>query len=155
MHTDPSRDGSGPEHNQNPAVSFEKRDMGARGILLFFAVLFIAGATIHLVVWGVYVAFVNVSEAHQPPANPMAPRRSAPAPGVLQNAGAVNLKQFPEPRLQSDDATDMNRFLWQEGRLLEAKPWRDQADAIHIPIAEAMRIVAQQGLPARPQPPNQ
>jgi hypothetical protein len=78
---------------------------------------------------------------------------------VLQNT-SVNIKQFPEPRLQSDEPNDMNRFLWQEGQLLEAKPWRDQTGAIHIPIAEAMRIVAQKGLPARQvesagQPPNQ
>jgi hypothetical protein len=160
MHTNPKQNGSGPEHNQHPEVSFEKRDLGARGILLFFAVLFIAGAAIHLVVWGVYEAFVNVGETRQATANPMAPRQQAPTPGVLQNAGSINLKQFPEPRLQNDEPTDMNRFLWQEGQLLEAKPWRDQTGAIHIPIAEAMRIVAQKGLPARQvesagQPPNQ
>lgn len=154
MHTEP-------EHAHNPEVTFEKRDLGARGILLFFAVLFIAGATIHLVVWGLYEAFVNVGEEHQAPANPMVPRQAAPAPGVLQNAGSINLKQFPEPRLQTDEPTDMNRFLWQEGQLLDAKPWREQSGAIHIPIAEAMQIVARKGLPARqgspqasaPQPP--
>jgi hypothetical protein len=139
MHTDPNQNESAPEHSQHPKVSFEKRDLGARGILLFFAILFISGAAIHLVVWGVYKAFVNVGEAHQ-----------AATPGVLQNTSSVNLKQFPEPRLQSDDATDMNRFLWQEGQLLEAQPWRDESGAIHIPVAEAMRIVAQKGLPARP-----
>jgi hypothetical protein len=142
MHTDP-------KHAQNPEVSFEKRDMGARGILMFFAVLFIAGAAIHLVAWGVYEAFVNVGAANQAPVNPMALKQPAPTPGVLQNTGSVNIKQFPEPRLQSDEPTDMNRFLWQEGQLLEAKPWRDQAGTIHIPIADAMQIVAQKGLPAR------
>jgi len=50
MHTDPKQNGGGPEHNQHSEVSFEKRDLGARGILMFFAVLFIAGAAIHLVV---------------------------------------------------------------------------------------------------------
>ncbi|MGA2963058.1 MAG: hypothetical protein ABSD96_15365 [Candidatus Korobacteraceae bacterium] len=148
MHTDP-------EHAQNPEVAFEKRDLGARGIMLFFVVLFISAATIHLVVWGLYEAFVNVGEAHQPPANPMVPRQVAPTPGVLQNAGSIDLKHFPEPRLQTDEPTDMNRFLWQEGQLLEAKPWRDQTGAIHIPIADAMQIVAQKGLPVRSQPPNQ
>jgi hypothetical protein len=152
MHTDPDRNASGPEHIQNPEVSFEKRDLGARTILLFFTVLFISAATIHLVVWGIYEAFVNVGEAHQAQANPMLPKQPAPTPGVLQNAGSVNIRQFPEPRLQSDEPTDMNRFLSQEGQLLEAKPWRDETGAIHIPIAEAMQIVAQKGLPARPQP---
>jgi hypothetical protein len=155
MHTDPSQNGSSPEHIQHPEVSFEKRDLGARGILLFFALLFISGAAIHLVAWGLYEAFVNVGEAHQAPANPMAPKQPAPAAGVLQNAGSINLNLFPEPRLQSDEPNDMNRFLWQEGRLLDAKPWRDETGAIHIPVAEAMQIVAQRGLPTRPQPPNQ
>jgi hypothetical protein len=142
MHTDP-------EHVHNPEVAFEKRDMGVRGILLFFTVLFISCAAIYLVVWGVYEAFVNISEVHQPPVSPMAIKQPVPTQGVLQNAGSVNLKQFPEPRLQSDEPTDMNRFLWQEARLLEAKPWRDQTGAIHIPIADAMQIVTQKGLPTR------
>jgi hypothetical protein len=150
MHTDPNQNSTGPEHIQNPEVSFEKRDLGARGILLFFAILFISGAAIHLVAWGLYKAFSNVSEAHQPPANPLVPgRQQAPPPGVLQNAGSVNIRQFPEPRLQTDEASDVKRFLWQENQLLEAKPWRDQAGAIHIPLTEAMRIVAQKGLPMR------
>ncbi len=142
MHTDP-------EHAHNPEVAFEKRDLGARGILLFFAVLFISCAAIYLVVWGVYEAFVNISEVHQPPVSPLAVKQPAPTPGVLQNAGSVNLNLFPQPRLQTDEPTDMNRFLWQEGQLLEAKPWRDQTGAIHIPIADAMQIVAQKGLPTR------
>jgi len=149
MHTDPNQNGAGPEHTRHPEVAFEKRDLGARGILLFFAILFISGAAIHLVVWGVYEAFVNVGAAHQPPASPMVPKRPSPTPGVLQNAGSVNIELFPEPRLQSDEPTDMNRFLWQEGQLLEAKPWRDETGAIHIPIAQAMQIVAERGLPAR------
>lgn len=150
MHTDPSQNGSTPEHIEHPEVSFEKRDLGARAILLFFAVLFIAGAAIHLVVLGLYEAFENVGEAHQPPANPMIPNQPAPISGVLQNAGKVNLNVFPEPRLQTDEPNDMNRFLWQEGRLLDAKPWRDNTGAVHIPIDEAMQLIAQKGLPARP-----
>jgi len=156
MHTDPSQNGSSPEHAQHPEVSFEKRDLGARAILLFFVILFISGVAIHLVVWGLYEAFVNVGQAHQPPANPLRPQPAAPVStglqnGGLQNAGTVNLKLFPEPRLQTDEANDMNRFLWQEGKLLDAKPWRDESGSVHIPIAEAMQIVTQRGLPARPQ----
>jgi len=150
MHTDPSQNGSTPEHLEHHEVAFEKRDLGARAILLFFAVLFIAGAAIHLVVLGLYEAFENVGEAHQPPANPMIPNKPAPVAGVLQNAGNLNLTVFPEPRLQTDEPNDMNRFLWQEGRLMDAKPWRDGTGAIHIPVAQAMQLTAQKGLPVRP-----
>ena len=137
-----------PEHLQNPEVSFEKRDLGARGILLFFVVLFIAGVTIHLIIWGVYEAFVKVSSQNEPPALTLAPQESSPPPSLLQNTPSINMARFPEPRLQSSETGDMNRFLWQEQQLLDAKPWRGTTGAVHIPIDRAMQLVAQRGLPA-------
>ena len=80
----------------------------------------------------------------------MIPNQPTPIAGVLQNAGNLNLNVFPEPRLQTDEPNDMNRFLWQEGRLMDAKPWRDDTGAIHIPIYQAMQLIAQKGLPVRP-----
>lgn len=149
MPTDSNRDALHPEHIENPEVSFEKRDLGARGILLFFVILFISGITIHLILWGVYEAFGRITEQNEPSANPMVPNQPAPEAGVLQNTPSINLQRFAEPRLQSDDATDMNRFLWQEAQILDSKPWQDQAGAVHLPIGVAMQVLAQRGLPTR------
>ena len=45
---------------ENVEVSYEKRDLGARNILLFFAVLFIVGVIVHFVIWGVYGAMEHM-----------------------------------------------------------------------------------------------
>jgi hypothetical protein len=37
----------------------------------------------------------------------------------------------------------------QEETILNSKPWKDQSGAVHISIEEAMKLIAQQGLPAR------
>jgi hypothetical protein len=150
MHTDPNQHEPNEERLRNPEVSFEKRDLGARNIILFFVSLFLCGAAIHLVIWGVYEGFMKVNEQQQPEVSPLAPKRSAPPESTLQNTPSVNLDRFPEPRLQISDETDMSRFLWQEDQLLNAAPWQDQSGAVHIPIELAMRIIAQRGLPARP-----
>jgi hypothetical protein len=154
MHTDPSQHEPRQEPLGNPEVSFERRDLGARGILLFFVLLFLCGAAIHLVIWGVYEGFLKTSEQHAPEVSPVAPPQSAPPPSLLQNTPSVNLERFPEPRLQTDDETDMSRFLWRESQLLNAGPWQDQAGAVHIPIDMAMQIIAQRGLPSRPATPQ-
>lgn len=61
------------------------------------------------------------------------------------------LPVFPSPRLQVDPRTDMQAFLQQETKLLNSSGWVDQAHGIsHIPIDEAMRRIAAQGIPDWP-----
>lgn len=53
----------------------------------------------------------------------------------------------PEPRLQVDEARDLNRLREQENALLNSYGWVDQkAGIVRIPIARAMEIVAERGL---------
>lgn len=137
------------ENVRNPDVAYERRDMGARGVLLFFVILFISGVIIHFIVWGVYGAMDKVVAGMDAPANPLKPIEKAPKAALLQNTPMVNLEKFPTPRLQTDDATDMQTFKWQEEQILNAQPWQDQTGTVHIPIDEAMKLVAQRGLPVR------
>ncbi len=142
-------------HNEdalhNPGVAYEPRDLGARGILTFLVVLFIAGVAIHVVVWGLFHVFTWNAQRNDPQLNPLAAAGKKPATvgSILQNTPAVNVQQFPEPRLQPDDTGDMEKMRLQEETILNSKPWKDQSGAVHISIDEAMKLVAQQGLPAR------
>jgi len=145
---------------RNPQVDYERADLSPRGILWFLIGLFIAGFFIELVLWGMF-RFMARSEAlfPQPPVNPMAAQAQKAQPGagarsVLQNAPAVNLNLFPEPRLQTNDAGEMTRFLDSEQALLNVKqPFADSSGAIHIPISLAMQLIVQRGLPVRPNRP--
>ena len=65
------------------------------------------------------------------------------------------LPAYPRPRLQSDPATDKQKFLYSELARLNSSGWVDRAHGIaHIPIADAMKRIAQQGIPDWPKEPQ-
>lgn len=61
------------------------------------------------------------------------------------------LPRYPEPQLQLSPREDMARFHSEEIQQLNSTGWVDKAHGIvHIPIADAMRQVAQKGIPGWP-----
>jgi hypothetical protein len=61
------------------------------------------------------------------------------------------LPLYPAPRLQSDPRADMRAFHALEMQQLDSAGWVDEAHGVvHIPIADAMRIVGQEGVPGWP-----
>ncbi len=68
-----------------------------------------------------------------------------PAP-IAQRAGD---RQPPLPRLQTTPYADLKSFQASETQVLETYAWVDQANGVvRVPIAEAIRRVATNGLPA-------
>jgi hypothetical protein len=62
------------------------------------------------------------------------------------------IQQFPEPRLEDDERTELNGFRLREEQQLESYGWVDQnAGVVHIPIDQAMKLIAERGLPTTPQ----
>jgi hypothetical protein len=61
------------------------------------------------------------------------------------------LPQYPQPRLQPNPREDFATFRAREMQRLNGTGWVDRAHGIvHIPIADAMRKVAQEGVPGWP-----
>ena len=61
------------------------------------------------------------------------------------------LPRYPNPSLQPDPRADMKRFYDDEMRWLNSAGWIDKANNIaHIPIFDAMREVAREGIPGWP-----
>ena len=146
---------------RNPQVDFDRTDLSPRGILLFLVGLLVCGAFVELVLWGMF-RFMAKSDVlfPQPQTNPMAVTQPAqPQPvsrSIFQNAPAVSLGVFPEPRLQVNDAGDMTKFLASEQELLNPpQPFKDASGTIHIPISQAMKLIEERGLPVRPNPPRE
>lgn len=135
--------------NTNPEVTYERRDLGARNILLFFAVLAVAGVTVHFIVWGIYGFFDREILAVQPQTNPIKPYAETPRAELLQNTPMVNLDQFGGPRLQSDEPADMRTLNQMEDRVLRGNAWVDQKGTVHLPIDVAMDELLKRGLPTR------
>jgi hypothetical protein len=144
---------------RNPEVDYERADLSARGIVLFLVGLLVAGVFIELVLWGMF-RFMAKSDVlfPQAQANPMMSAQklaTAPAPrSPLQNNPPEDVMIFPEPRLQTGDAADMEKFLASEQAALDAQhPFMDRSGVVHIPISQAMTLIEQRGLPVRPNAP--
>lgn len=144
---------------RNPQVDYDRSDLSAKGILWFLVGLAITGFFIEVVVWGMF-HFMARSEAlfPQPKLNPMMAKQKPGAVdrprSVLENTPAPNLDAFPEPRLQTNDADDMEQYLAAEQTLLNPpQPFADSTGAIHIPITQAMKLIEERGLPVRPNAP--
>lgn len=141
---------------RNPAVDYDRTDLSARGILLFLAGLLVAGVFIELVLWGMF-RFLSHSTlfAQGNPSPLVQTQRAMPETNsVLQNTGQVNTNVFPEPRLQTNDAYDMDSFLSAEHKILyPPQPFEDSTGTVHIPIAQAMTLIVERGLPVRPSTP--
>lgn len=144
---------------RNPQVDYDRSDLSPKGILYFLIGLFITGVFIELVIWGMF-RFMAHSEIlfAKGQQSPMAAQFQPPPPqkpeSVLQNTPQVNLSVFPEPRLQANDAGDMDKFKVSEQNLLEVKqPFTDPSGAVHIPIDMAMQLIVERGLPTRPSAP--
>lgn len=134
---------------RNPSVEFDKSDLSARGILIFLIVLGVFAILLNLAAIGMYVGMTKFADKHEKELNPLASKTVTPRSGILTNTANVNPQKFPEPRLQSDDTGDMTRFLLKETEAQTAPPWQDAQGNVHLPIAQAMKIVESR-LPVRP-----
>jgi hypothetical protein len=133
---------------RNPNVEFDKSDLSARGILIFFLVLGVFAVVLNLVVVGMYVGMTKFAVKHEKELSPLVPKTITPRAGILTNTANINIQKFPEPRLQDDDTGDMTRFLLKEAEAQTAQPWQDAQGNVHLPIDQAMKIVATR-LPVR------
>lgn len=136
---------------RNPSVKYDKSDLGARGILIFFLVLLVSAIAVHLCVLGLYVGMTKFADEHAPEVSPLAPKTFTPRAEILTNTLNVNIQQFPQPRLLTHirgPAGEMSKFLQQETAALMAPPWKDAEGNVHLPIEEAMKRVVTR-LPVR------
>ena len=146
-------------------------DVGIRGIIVFAAFLVIGGI-VSFIAAGLLIKGLEHWEAsHEPKPTAVqaelqknrglvAQPRMNQYPGQEEHRAAASADEverartersveatFPTPRLQYDDVYEMNTFLKSEN------DWLDQAGrtpdgSIHIPIRDAINVLAQRGLPA-------
>jgi hypothetical protein len=128
---------------------YERRDISARGILYFLAGLAAAAILIHLLLAGLYNYLDKREKAHQPSVNPLvsnAPEDTRKVPRKYPDTA------FPDPRLETDERTQLNDIRLAEEQKLNSYDWVDQkAGTVRIPIERAMDLLAQRGLPVRSQ----
>jgi hypothetical protein len=64
---------------------------------------------------------------------------------------AKAIQRFPQPRLEENERSELDGFRSGEEQWLNSYGWVDKnAGVAHIPIDQAMQLIAQQGLPTTP-----
>ncbi len=136
----------GQEEIRNPEVSYDSTDLSARAVVMFLIFLALAGILMQVMLWGVYKYLAKENLQAQPASNPIGTSRKE-----LRAIGGDPALKFPPPRLQPDPVADFNKFRAREEELLNSYGWVDRASGkVHIPIEQAIGVVAQTGLPTRP-----
>src|SRR5262249_45077257 len=66
-----------------------------------------------------------------------------------RNVQTQKIQRFPEPRLEENERTELDGFRYGEEEKLNS--YGQSEGVIHIPIEQAMQMIAQRGLPTTPQ----
>src|SRR5260221_13467752 len=146
MSTESPNTGQEPRHTD---VSFEDRDVQAGPIfvyLLSLALAVVASALICVYIWRFtrnYAASTN-----------------APTPPSRDALGKDYRMMPPEPRLQgvpghqTDPQADLRQKVHDDSEANEKFEWIDRGSGIaQIPVKDAMKMIAEKGLPAVPAAP--
>jgi hypothetical protein len=130
---------SGPS-NENPDVRYEKKDINPRSTLWFGVWVLVIMVVVAFLMKPLYDVLVAREVATQPKAAYV----DDPDPKAIEP---------PAPRLQVTPERDLAALRAQEDAILASYAWIEKDRGIvRIPIEEAMRIVAENGLPTFPPP---
>jgi hypothetical protein len=132
----------------NEEAEFEREDLGAKPVILFLVGLTVGCLLVALLLRGMYSYLDARENRHQPALNPLVQQTRSD----LRSVAPGDITKFPEPRLETDEPREIRAFRVQEEQRLHSYGWVDQpAGVVRIPIDRAMDLLAQRGLPTRPQ----
>ncbi len=160
----PSNEGLGQapgEHNQeeiDTSLGFERKDVRVVGVLVFLAALGVFVVVTAVLCYGIgKVINAHMNEEDGQPSKwaktvDIRQLGNLPSNPAMQNKVAQLMESFPTPRLQIDNGDQEVADLHaRENLLLDHYSWVNEAKGeVRIPIARAMELIAQQGLPVAP-----
>jgi hypothetical protein len=130
-----------PGHHQPPASSFEEDHVDLKAVFGFGIGLAVVTIIAHLLMLWMWKAEVAAVDAANPPR-------------VFPLAVSNDERLPPEPRLQTDPKQDLRDLRAAEEATLNGYSWVDRNNNIvRIPVADAMKLTLQRGLPSRPAAP--
>ena len=122
-------------------------DENVRAILHFALGMVVAAVVIYAVLFGMFQYFDRQAAAADPARNPLLAGEKPPATPAAR---------FPQPRLQSNAATDQEKARAGEDEFLSSYGWVDRnAGVVHMPVERAMQMIAERGVPVWPAVPPQ
>jgi hypothetical protein len=128
------------EHDLNPGVAHERKDVNVFQISAFGIGLLLSCIVVVFAMWAMFdflFAREDAKNAANPAASMMSERPKLP----------------PEPRLQAEPKIELKDLRADEEAILNSYGWVDPNKGIvRIPIDQAIDIVMQKGLPSKPSP---
>jgi hypothetical protein len=140
-----------PKH-QNGGDGFEHEDVSTTPLFGFLIGLLVTGVLVYYLIWGLFHFMDAYERTHQKSKSPMVQMQAdTREPNTARTHEKIQ-REFPEPRLEDDERTEINDFRYQQDETLSSYGWVDQnAGVVRIPIDQAMKLIAQRGLPTIPQ----
>lgn len=133
--------------------SFEQQDLSVKGIFYFMVGLAVVIALVYGIVGGMFQILESTDKKRQEPVSPMAVKtgvdpRSMPFPVVEEKID----QSFPKPVLEHSERQQFEGIVQEQDKVLASYDWVDQKNGVvRIPIDQAMELLAQRGLPVRPE----
>ena len=155
---------SGGKFTTDPEHGHEETDINIKSILGFGVFLMISGVVIHVLLWGFFRWMEKENDKSSAAPTPVVQQmketeraRSGAVPAAPAAEGEFESQkhiverlkaEFPTPRLQDNDVHDMKQLRANEETYLNDYSWIDKSKGeVRIPVARAMEIIAQRGLP--------
>jgi hypothetical protein len=131
---------------------FEREDVATRPLFGFLISLVVLGVVVYYVIWGMFHFMDAYERKHQQSKSPMVQMQpDTREPDTARTHEKIQ-QEFPDPRLEDSETTEINDFRYQQDETLTSYGWVDQnGGVVRIPIDQAMRLIAQRGLPTIPQ----
>jgi hypothetical protein len=140
-----------PHHATHPHGHFEHRDIGVSTVVYFLVGLAVALIVSFFVVAGIYRFLTHRFEAQQPAVSPLVAHAPVDTRKLPDDDYEKYLhKNFPEPQLETNERTELNKIRLHEEETLSTYDYLDKsAGTVRIPIDRAMDLLVQRGLPVR------
>ncbi|PYU66154.1 MAG: hypothetical protein DMG49_22805 [Acidobacteria bacterium] len=142
MSTESHNTGQEPRHTD---VSFEERDIKAGVIyeyLFALGIAVVASLIICVFILRLTTAYTAATDSPPPPSRQTHQRELPPEP---------RLQGFGFPGQEADPQADLRKKIRDDSEANEKLEWIDRSSGIvHIPVKDAMKIVAEKGLSPAP-----
>jgi hypothetical protein len=132
-------------------AEFEHEDLGTRGMFIFMIGLAVSGVVIYFIIIAMYTFLDKYERSQMATASPLVTTGGAISRVVTQGDMDKTFKDNGAPMLETDERTELRKFLMDQENQLNSYGWVDEkAGVAHIPIERAMALIAQRGLPVYP-----
>ncbi len=141
----------------NHEVEFEQEDLRAKPIVWFMVGLGAILVLVYFLMQAMYAGLnrYDFAQAQKLAQNPLVKTNPDPEQrrGVSKADTQDQIRQiFPDPRLEEDERGELQSVINGQEEMLHRYDYVDRsAGVVRIPIERAMQLIAQRGLPTRPE----